>query len=537
LSELGGEKLFLVSQELKDHLSKYLIRCFVILILGGMMFFYFKSQYQSVLSIEKDRLNRVANNIEVHLNGHLLALRLLSISPAIQRLDTMVIGDQLTKAQQLLKFRSISLYDRSGRLLAGDSNQLFRSSKNDNASFLQVLDGEPVLFITNQILNPQAAIVLLVPVKSNAGNIVGVLAAENSLQEIGDLVASQKLPAEQYLFVTDHGTRLIYHPNIDKLSMKAESIEEWSRHIFSNEASGVVLQKSSTDGGEKLFMFTTLNNLNWQVVDVLPLDALLLIILKKSFGDMLIFGLLLLCLAMLYHLLLQGYQLQEQMQKVRWERLRLVNQLAAGIAHEIRNPLTAIHGYIQLLIKKNQYPPQKEHLAILFAETERIERLVSEFQMLAKPQTAAVYETVDVGRSIADTVLLMESQAINQSVSLEYIHPTGPCFCYGNAEQLKQVWINLVRNAFEAVLTGGKVRIAVHSTAENIIVTVYDNGCGIPEETLINLGTPFFTTKTGGTGLGLSICFSIIGQHDGKIEVQSDSNQGTTFSVYLPLVP
>lgn len=523
-----------ISLEMKNCWNKYLIGCFVTLLLGGMMFFYFKSQYQSVLSIEQARMNKVVNKIEVHLKGQLLALQLLSISPAIQRLDTVVIGDQLKKAQLLLGVRSISLYDRSGKLLAGDSNQLF-SSRNVSPSFLQVLDGESVLFITNQIFNPQATIVLLAPVKNGEGNIVGVLIAENLLQEIGDLVASEKLPEGQYLFVADQGTRLIYHPAMDKVWVKAALIEDWSKHIFFDEPSGVVLRKSELDGVEKLFIFTTLNKLSWRVVDVMPLDVLILIIFKKSFGHIVSVGLLVLCLAMLYYLLFQGRKLQEQRHNAGLERLRLVSQLAAGIAHEIRNPLTAIHGYIQLLIKKNQCPPQKEHLAILLTETKRIERLVSEFQMLAKPLKKPDYERVDVGQCVADTVMLMESQAINQNVSLKFNQPIGTCFCYGNKEQLQQVWINLVRNAIEAVLPGGQVQITVYDTPEKIIVTVSDNGCGIPKKALTNLGAPYFTTKEGGTGLGLSICFSIIEQHDGKIEVQSDPTTGTTFSVYLPL--
>ena len=216
------------------------------------------------------------------------------------------------------------------------------------------------------------------------------------------------------------------------------------------------------------------------------------------------------------------------------ERLKLTSQLAAGIAHELRNPLTAIHGYIQFMIKKNQYPHQQEHFTILLTETERMERLISEFQMLSKPLKTPVYETVDVGECIANTVFLMKNQAANQNVFLEYIHPASSCYCYGNKEQLEQVWINLIRNALEAVDSAGRVQIAVRCTTTTNIVTVTDNGCGISEKSLAKLGEPFFTTKANGTGLGLSICFRIIQQHDGKIEVKSDLNAGTAFIVYLP---
>lgn len=531
--------MLLVSQEMKNRWTKYLIGVFGVLFLIGMIFFYFKSQYQSVLSTEKDMVNKVANDIELHLDGHLLALQMLAKNPVIQNLDRVAVSDQLLQAKQVLGVCNISLYDRFGSMVAGDNYQLTsggeRDSAKDGARFQRVLNGESVLFITNQILNPQAKIIMLVPVNNGDGRIIGVLAAENSIQDIESLVAIQKLPAGRYIFVADHGTRLLYHPDLYKVWMKADIIRKWSRHIFFDRASGTVLRKSVLDGVEKLYIFTSLNRLHWRVVDVMPLNALFLIIMRKSLGDLMVFALLVVCLAMLYHLLLQGRRLQEQMQNVRLERLRLVSQLAAGIAHEIRNPLTAIHGYIQLLIKKNQCPPQKEHLDILLTETERIERLVSEFQMLAKPLKIPVYEKVDVGQCVLDTVTLMESQAINQNVLLEYVQPVGPCFCYGNNEQLKQVWINLMRNALDAVVADGHVKITARGTTENIIVTVSDNGCGISESVLANLGAPFFTTKEGGTGLGLSICFSIIEQHIGKIKVQSEPGKGTVFFVYLPL--
>jgi len=163
-----------------------------------------------------------------------------------------------------------------------------------------------------------------------------------------------------------------------------------------------------------------------------------------------------------------------------------------------------------------------------------MERLISEFQMLSKPLKTAFYETVDVGQCVSNTVFLMKSQAANQNVFLEYIPHALSCYCYGNKEQLEQVWINLIRNALEAVDSAGRVQIAVRCTTTKIIIIVTDNGCGISEKSLVKLGDPFFTTKADGTGLGLSICFSIIQQHGGRIEVKSDLNVGTSFIVYLP---
>ncbi|MEH7331912.1 ATP-binding protein [Neobacillus drentensis] len=215
------------------------------------------------------------------------------------------------------------------------------------------------------------------------------------------------------------------------------------------------------------------------------------------------------------------------------EKLALLGQMAAGIAHEIRNPLTSIKGFIQLF-KANQQ--QDEYFDIVLAELERINSIVGEFLFLAKP-TAAVFIEKDVTVLIKDVITLMNTQSILNSVEIfvdfEGVIPTISC----EENQLKQVFLNLLKNAIEAMPDGGNIFVKVKEREEgNISIKITDQGVGIPIERIATLGEPFYTTKEKGTGLGLMTCFRIIESHNGQLLIQSEINQGTTIEIVLPTI-
>ncbi|MGG1675470.1 ATP-binding protein [Neobacillus sp. NRS-1170] len=215
------------------------------------------------------------------------------------------------------------------------------------------------------------------------------------------------------------------------------------------------------------------------------------------------------------------------------EKLALLGQMAAGIAHEIRNPLTSIKGFIQLF-KANQQ--QDEYFDIVLAELERINSIVSEFLFLAKP-TAAVFIEKDVTVLINDVITLMNTQSILNSVEIfvdiEGEIPTITC----EENQLKQVFLNLLKNAIESMPDGGNIFVKVKEREEgNISIKITDQGIGIPIERITTLGEPFYTTKEKGTGLGLMTCYRIIESHNGKLLIQSEVNQGTTIEIVLPTI-
>jgi signal transduction histidine kinase len=264
--------------------------------------------------------------------------------------------------------------------------------------------------------------------------------------------------------------------------------------------------------------------------------------LKRSINDLISFTLLLIIIALCYRVLKQKQAEKLALENFQLERWSCASQMTASIAHEIRNPLTSIKGFIQLIMRKPDRPAPRSYLEIIASEIERIEKLVTEFQLLSRPIKPAEFVSVDIVMIMRDVVMLMESQALNKKVklNLEYqFDDKLPVLYYvrGDQAQLKQVLINLLRNAIEAVDEQGHIEVTLTQCSGMIAIKIKDDGVGIPQEVLLKLGTPFYTTKPNGTGLGLSVCFNILESHGGKMEIKSKVGAGTTFTVLLPYLP
>ncbi|WP_404449591.1 PAS domain S-box protein [Sutcliffiella horikoshii] len=210
------------------------------------------------------------------------------------------------------------------------------------------------------------------------------------------------------------------------------------------------------------------------------------------------------------------------------EKLSVAGQLAAGIAHEIRNPLTAIKGFFKLL--EREMEEKKEYFHIIESELSRIELILSELLLLAKPHQVYVHP-VPVHSLLKDVTTLLETQAIMNNVwfdlKLKADSPSIKC----DENQMKQVFINLIKNGIEAMSSGGTIYIDTEDSEEDVVITLRDEGAGIPNDIIKRLGEPFFTTKSTGTGLGLMITFNIIKNHHGTVNVTSEVNKGTEIEV------
>lgn len=214
------------------------------------------------------------------------------------------------------------------------------------------------------------------------------------------------------------------------------------------------------------------------------------------------------------------------------EKLSVVGKLAAGVAHEIRNPLTTMKGFLQLYSREN---PSMRNSDLLLSELERIEMITNEFLSLAKPQSIQLTDT-DLKELLENTVELLSPQALLNNI--EFIHGFAgakfPITCEKN--QLKQVFLNILKNAIESMPGGGEIHISLRVEAtEAYIISIKDHGCGIPEELLPQLGQPFYSLKEKGTGLGLMVSHRIIKQHHGSIAYQSKGNEGTLIEIKLPI--
>ncbi|MGG3912986.1 ATP-binding protein [Rossellomorea vietnamensis] len=212
------------------------------------------------------------------------------------------------------------------------------------------------------------------------------------------------------------------------------------------------------------------------------------------------------------------------------QKLSVAGQLAAGIAHEVRNPLTSINGFLQLL-RDEADEKTKEYLGIVFSEIKRIELVLSELLILAKPQSVT-YKRINIIETLDHVSKLLNTNAILYNIEIQTEFHEKELYIRGDENQLKQVFINLIKNAIEAMPHGGTITIHADFNSHNKVHLMFkDEGVGMKKETLDKLGEPFFTTKTKGTGLGLTICLRILRDHGADIRVQSEQGEGTTFHI------
>jgi two-component system, sporulation sensor kinase C len=212
------------------------------------------------------------------------------------------------------------------------------------------------------------------------------------------------------------------------------------------------------------------------------------------------------------------------------QKLSVAGQLAAGIAHEVRNPLTSINGFLQLL-RDDANEKTKEYLGIVFSEIKRIELVLSELLILAKPQSVT-YKRINIIETLEQVSKLLNTNAILYNIEIETNFHERELYIRGDENQLKQVFINLIKNAIESMPHGGTITIDADINSHNKVQLIFkDEGVGMKKETLDKLGEPFFTTKTKGTGLGLTICLRILRDHGADIRVQSELGEGTTFHI------
>jgi len=217
------------------------------------------------------------------------------------------------------------------------------------------------------------------------------------------------------------------------------------------------------------------------------------------------------------------------------ERLSAIGELAAGVAHEIRNPLTAIKGFLQLL-QTSTVGTEKTYVQIVLAELERINQIVTELLFLAKPAVSK-FHVANIHALLNDVTVLLNTQALMKNIEIVTRYETSRPFVWCDEQQLKQVFLNVLKNAIEAMPRGGKVMIQTltRENSQTLLVSVLDHGVGIPQERLAKLGEPFFTTKEKGTGLGLMVSYRIIEAHQGRLHIQSELNKGTTVTLELPV--
>lgn len=219
----------------------------------------------------------------------------------------------------------------------------------------------------------------------------------------------------------------------------------------------------------------------------------------------------------------------------RSDRLAMIGQIAAGTAHEIRNPLTSINGFLQMMrgsLEEAGMQKEKSYTDIMLVEIKRINDLVSEFLLLSK-QKEIRYKPVDIEQVLTEILPIVRNEALLQGIEIVVEHESPLPLIMGDSELLKQVFLNISKNGIEAM--GGKGQLTVRVTARQggLEITIHDTGPGIPPYLADKIFEPFFTTKENGTGLGLPVCQKIIHDMGGSIRI-SNKGFGTMFHIILP---
>ncbi|MCM3690586.1 ATP-binding protein [Neobacillus niacini] len=218
----------------------------------------------------------------------------------------------------------------------------------------------------------------------------------------------------------------------------------------------------------------------------------------------------------------------------RTEKLSVVGELSASVAHEIRNPLTSLKGFVQLLQMEDD--KHQDYYQIMLDELNRINHIVGELLLLAKPQHLK-YTKLAIQRILNDVISLLAVEASLYNVQIESNFPKEDIILECEPNQLKQLFINLIKNSIEASNHDSKIAISLNQIEQDkIVITVKDNGCGISKERLEKIGEPFYSSKEKGTGLGLTVSYKIVQSHNGHINFDSEIGCGTTVHITLPIV-
>ncbi|MDF2671422.1 MAG: signal transduction histidine kinase, nitrogen specific [Paenibacillus sp.] len=212
------------------------------------------------------------------------------------------------------------------------------------------------------------------------------------------------------------------------------------------------------------------------------------------------------------------------------DKYDLLGSMAASIAHEVRNPMTTVKGFLQLLRNKPEFYAHRDTFTLMVEELDRANSIISEYLSLATPSDGQYsQETKSLNQIINYLLPLLEADILRNNLKLEVILGTLTTFQM-NENEIRQLILNLCRNAIEAMIDGGILTISTYMEAEQVVLEVSDQGSGIPEEIIDSIFNPFFTTKDTGTGIGLVVCRIIADHHDAEINVDSSPN-GTTFYI------
>lgn len=238
-----------------------------------------------------------------------------------------------------------------------------------------------------------------------------------------------------------------------------------------------------------------------------------------------------LIVVLLTEMIVQNLFIQQRLLKA--EKQEIASRLAASISHEVRNPLTASRGFMQLLY--NEVPPSRhKYIDIAIQEMDHVDAIIRDYLTFAKPSIEN-FDKIKVKEIIQAVIDISKPLASLHSVEITYEIQDEETFVFGDRIKFQQAILNIVKNGIEAMPEGGTLNISVFRKGSTTVIEIHDTGIGMTTEQLNRLGEPYFSTKEKGTGLGMMVSYRIIQTMDGTISVKSEQNKGTSFTLQFPV--
>ncbi|MBY0120911.1 ATP-binding protein [Bacillus sp. S/N-304-OC-R1] len=421
--------------------------------------------------------------------------------------------DEPEKLELLLKrmhykerrYGGIYLLDVKGQVLSGSNNLLAETNLSSHDYINEIIKTKDIIISNNyeRLKNGQKVIGIGKPVLNEEGNLQFIIVAHlrvDYMQNIMRLLT----PDTKLSIINSSGS-----PIMD---------------INMNDSTKLNLNNTIT---------LPIDRLPWSIqVEIPKLDKGNFI--KSVLIDLLLFIVIFhIVFLFIKYLMLKRHALKERKEN-ELQKLELVGTLAASTAHEIRNPLTGIKGLVQLLSEKHTNTEDQYYFSVINDEISRINEIVSEFLILGKP-TVQKTEIMDIRKIFKELEPIILSEANLYNIKYELNMPLNPIMVDCTKDQIKQVILNITKNALESMQSGGQLSINLCKADESCRIRVSDTGTGIPEEEIDKIFEPFYTSKDYGTGLGLVVCKRILLSFGGDINISSKVNKGTDVDILLPI--